>query len=162
MGAEGVPVDPETRRRIEDFFTDYGHGIDDGKLETWPDFFTEDGVYRITTRENFEAGLPLGIFYCEGRGMMADRVHALETANVFEPHSYCHLLGRPTLAREGEAVCARSNFAVVRTMQDGASEMFAVGKYLDRVVFEDGAPRFAERRVVLESHRVDILLVIPL
>ena len=152
----------ETRLRIEDFLGEYGHAIDDGELGTWPDYFTEDGVYQITTRENFEAGLPLGIFYCEGRGMMADRVHALETANVFEPHSYCHLLGRSVMAREGEAVRARSNFAVVRTMQDGASEMFAVGKYLDRVVFEDGAPRFADRRVVLESHQIDILLVFPL
>ena len=68
----------------------------------------------------------------------------------------------PGQHRLGEAVRARSNFAVVRTMQDGASEMFAVGKYLDRVVFEDDAPRFADRRVVLESHRIDILLVFPL
>ncbi len=155
-------LDPETQGRIEDFLTDYAHGIDDGELEAWPGYFTEEAIYQITTRENHEAGLPLGIFYCEGRAMMADRILALRTANIFEPHTYCHLLGRPALIPEGEAVSARSNFTVVRTMQDGGSEMFAVGKYLDRVVFEAGAPRLAERRVILESRRVDVLLVFPL
>ncbi len=151
------------RALIEDFLIDYAHAIDDGELQRWPAFFTEDGVYQIISREGFEAGLPIGILYCEGRGMMADRILALETANIFEPHSYCHLLGRPRLTRQSAGVyTARTNFNVIRTMQDGGGEMFAAGKYLDRIAFEDGQPLLSDRRVVLESRRVDILLVYPL
>lgn len=154
-------IEPALRARIEDFLLDCAHAIDDGDLEAWPDFFSEDATYQVTTREAHEAGLPVGIMYCEGRGMMADRVQALRTANVFEPHTYCHLLGRPRLwADTPGALRARTNFTVIRTMQDGRSELFAAGKYLDRIVLE-GGPKLAERRVILESRRIDILLVLP-
>ncbi len=155
-------IGPETQQKVEDFLLAYAHAIDDGDLEAWPGHFTEDAVYQITTRENHEAGLPLGIFYCESRAMMSDRILALRTANIFEPHTYCHMLSRSALLPDGAAITARTNFTVVRTMQDGANELFAVGKYLDCIVLENGAPRLAERRVVLESRRIDVLLVFPL
>ena len=47
-------------------------------------------------------------------------------------------------------------------MQNGRMETFAAGKYLDRIDLSGPAPLLAERRVVLESRRVDILLVFPL
>ena len=160
---DGGAIDPALRTRIEDFLLDYAHAIDDGEVEAWPGFFTEDAVYQVTTREAHEAGLPVGIMYCEGRGMMQDRVEALRTANIFEPHTYCHLLGRPRLSADSpDAVLARTNFQIVRTMQDGGSALFAAGKYLDRIAIDQGGPRLAERRVILESRRIDILLVFPI
>lgn len=156
-------IDSELRARIEDFLVDYAHAIDDGELGNWPQYFTEDGVYQIIPRDSFDAGLPLGVMICEGRGMMADRVMALESANIFEPHTYCHLLGQPRLKVQDDGTyTARTNFSVTRTMQDGGGEIFATGKYLDRIVIDDGKPLLQDRRVVLESRRIDILLVIPL
>jgi len=157
-----LSVDAGLRTRIENLLADCAHAVDDDELERWPGFFTEDAVYQIITRENHDAGLPMAIMICEGRGMMADRVMALRTANVYEPHTYCHLLGRTALSEDGEGIAARTNFSVVRTMQDGRMETFAAGKYLDRIALADGAPLLADRRVVLESRRIDILLVYPL
>jgi anthranilate 1,2-dioxygenase small subunit len=156
-------LDPATWIRVESFLADYAHRLDDGLIDEWTGFFTEEATYQITTRENFEAGYPIGIMLCKGKGMMEDRVLALKTANVFEPHTYCHLTGRPDL-REASAgsLSARSNFIVYRTMEDGEAELFATGKYLDRIVFEGEAPRFAERRVILDSRRIDVLLVFPI
>ena len=83
------------REAIEELLADYAEAIDDGALERWPGFFTEDGEYQIITRESHDAGLPIGILYCGSRGMMEDRIQALRTANIYEPHSYRHLLGPP-------------------------------------------------------------------
>ena len=47
-------------------------------------------------------------------------------------------------------------------MQDGRSELFAVGKYLDEISVANDRPQFLSRRVVLESSRVDILIVFPI
>jgi len=147
---------------IEDLLADYAEAIDDGALERWPGFFTVDGEYQIITRESHDAGLPIGILYCDSRGMMEDRVQALRTANIYEPHSYRHLLGRPRCKADGDGFAARSNFAVFRIAQDGDIVTFATGRYLDRIVRDAGALRFRSRRVVLDSRRVDILLVLPL
>ncbi len=149
--------------RIQAFHTDYAHCIDDDRLEDWPDFFTEDGCYRVITRENHELDLPVSLIYCDGRGMLADRISAMRKANVFEPHTYCHLVGAARVLESAEAEHrVRANFTVTRTMSDGAMSVFACGRYLDRVVEDAGRLKLAERTVVLDSRRIDTLLVIPL
>jgi anthranilate 1,2-dioxygenase small subunit len=150
------------RAAIEALIDDYAEAIDNGEIERWPGFFTVDGSYQIITRESHDAGLPIGILYCDSRGMMEDRVRALRTANIYEPHAYRHLLGRPRFERGGDGFDVRSNFAVFRIAQDGDTVTFATGRYLDRIVDDGGALRFRSRRVVLDSRRVDILLVLPL
>lgn len=165
MNRSASILDMGLRARISDFLVDYAHAIDDDRLEEWSGFFTDDALYHITTRESDAAGLPIGIMHCRGRGMLEDRIKALRTANIFEPHSYCHLLGAIRLVDQGGGViAARTNFTVTRTMQDGGSEVLAVGKYLDEIVVDGEGEGLAirSRRVILESRRVDVLLVIPL
>lgn len=157
-----TPLDAHVREQIDTLLIDYCHQLDDEQWDTWPQFFTEDGTYKILTRENHEAGLPLGVMYCDGIGMMKDRMLALQTANIFEPHTHCHILGRSALKLDGGIVTARTNFTVTRTMQTGAMENFATGKYLDRIVPTANGPRFKERIAVIESRRIDILLVAPI
>ena len=163
MNRPASVLDVELRIRVLDFLVDYAHAIDDDRLEEWSGFFTDDAVYHITTRESDAAGLPIGIMHCRGRGMLEDRIRALRTANIFEPHGYCHILGATRLVDQGGGViAARTNFAVTRTMQDGSGEAFAIGKYLDEIVVNGERLAIRSRRVVLESRRVDVLLVIPL
>jgi anthranilate 1,2-dioxygenase small subunit len=94
--------------------------------------------------------------------MMEDRVQALRSANIYEPHAYRHMLGRPRFEQQGEVFAVRSNFCVFRIAQDGGTVTFATGRYLDRIVHDGGVLRFHSRRVVLDSRRVDVLLVLPL
>lgn len=156
-------ISADLRQRLDDLQTDYTHAVDDDDLEAWPEFFQTDGVYKIVTRENHAAGLPMGILYCNSQGMMRDRVMALRTANIFEPHTHSHLLSRGRYAAgENGEITGRTNFQVVRTMEHGQMDLFAVGKYLDRIDVSGDAPRFKERLVVLESRQIDVLLCYPL
>ncbi len=156
-------IDAEARRRIEDFLLDYAWTIDGDDLEAWPGFFAEDGRYRITTRDNEARGLPVGIMLCEGRGMMQDRIRALRTANIYEPHRYRHILGQPRISgAEGGLVRADSSFIVMRTMQDGRMDLFAAGNYSDLIRYDAEEVLIQERAAVLESRRVDVLIVIPI
>jgi anthranilate 1,2-dioxygenase small subunit len=161
--AAALDRDLALRLRVEDFYAEYAHTIDDDRLEHWPGLFTENGTYRVTTRENFDRGLPLALIYCDGRGMMADRISALRTANIYEPHVYCHVTSAlRVLSAAGGEIRARANFMVLRTMAEGDTTIFACGRYFDRLVEERGQLRFRERLAVLDSRQVDTLLVIPL
>ena len=159
-----LSVEAPTHDMVTALISDYAHALDDGQLDLWPGFFTETARYHATTRENHDQGLPIGIIRCVGRGMMADRVKAFHTANIFEPHCYNHLLGpsRISPGKSPGAIASRCNFQIVRIMEDGRMDLFATGKYLDEVVLDDGAAKFAERVVVLDSRNVDILMVVPL
>lgn len=150
------------RLRIEALMAEYVHCIDADRLEEWPDLFAEDGRYRVTTRENFDLGLPVNLIGCNGRAMMRDRIVALRTANIYEPHVYCHNTGALRLVgSEGGRHRTQSTFTVVRTAADGEMSVFACGRYFDSIVAEGETLRFAERTAILDSHRIDTLLVIP-
>jgi 3-phenylpropionate/cinnamic acid dioxygenase small subunit len=147
--------------------TAYAAAIDADRLEDWPGFFTEDCHYRVTTAENHRQGLQAGAIYADSRAMLEDRVLALRRANIFERQSYRHIVGMPALLEQegdGSTLRAEAPFVVVRTMRGGAMEIFAAGRYLDRVrqAGPDGTLRLAERLVVCDSPNFDTLLAIPL
>lgn len=149
--------------KIRALLMDYAHALDDDELERWPDFFTDDGRYHLTTRENVAANLPVGVMLCVGRGMLRDRISALRMANIFEPHWYTHVLGPASIRSIGEGQWrVRSNFSVYRTFETGETQLYAAGKYLDVVHRRGGDVRFKERIVVLDSRCIDVLTVIPL
>ena len=151
------------RLELEQLYTDYVHCLDADELEHWPDFFTEDCFYRITSAENYEAGMPLGLIHATSRNMLKDRVSALREANIYEPQRYRHLVSSIKIVRgAGRALDLMANFLVVRTMQEGDMTLFAAGRYLDQVRREDGAWKFARKTVVLDSRQIDTLLAIPL
>lgn len=155
----------EIGRRLElhDLYTAYADCLDSDALERWPDFFTEDCRYRITSAENYEAGMPLGLIYATSRDMLRDRVSALREANIYEPQRYRHIVSGIAIAGEAAgALDVRASFVVVRTMQDGAMSLFAAGRYIDRVVRGAEGWRFAQKEVVLDSRLIDTLLAIPL
>ena len=149
--------------KVQDLNARYVQAIDDNKLEAWPDFFVEQGRYRITTAENVERGLPLGMIYATSRAMLRDRVRSLRDANVYEAQRYRHVIGAPLIEPGGEGtVQAQTSFLVARIMHTGETVLFATGRYQDRIVFNDGAAHFAEKIVILDSRLVDTLLAIPL
>jgi anthranilate 1,2-dioxygenase small subunit len=163
----------ETERRfltdVAQRVVDCAGAVDDDRLEDWPEHFTEDCVYRIQTREAQSKGWPIGLIHCEGRAMLRDRVLAIRHGNVFDPHTYRHVVSAPRFA-PGEAgtgpkLASRhvlSSFNVTRVMRTGESTLFAVGTYDDTFEAVDGQWLIRERLVLLDSRNLDTLLVIPI
>ena len=151
------------RLELEQLYTDYVHCLDADEIERWPDYFTEDCFYRVTSAENYEAGMPLGLIHATSRNMLKDRVSALREANIYEPQRYRHLVSSIKIVEERDtALELKANFLVVRTMQEGDMILFAAGRYLDQVTFAEGAWKFARKDVVLDSRQIDTLLAIPI
>src|SRR5713226_3670499 len=161
-------MDPQIQFTLDRLLTDYVHCIDDDRLEEWPGFFADSCVYKITSAENYERGLPIGVFFANSRGMLEDRVTALREANIYEPQRYRHLVSSTRILEQTDStVRVESNFMVARIMQTGATMLFATRRYLDRIALDRIAtdePRllFVEKIVVCDSRRIDTLLAIPL
>jgi anthranilate 1,2-dioxygenase small subunit len=142
---------------------DYVRCIDEDRLEVWPDFFEDPCTYLITTAANHREGLQAGIVFATSRGMLVDRVSALREANIYERHTYRHILGMPAiLSHEADRIRSETPFLVARIMRDGATDIFATGRYLDLYRIRDGEAKLAERTVVCDSSRIDTLLALPL
>jgi len=158
-----VAVDVELQLAVENLLARYAHALDDDRLEEWPDFFVEQGRYRITTAENHARNLPLPIIYADSRAMLRDRVSALRHANIYEAQRYRHVVSSVLVERvDADMVRAVSNFQVARIMRTGESTLFASGRYVDRIRLGAAEARFEERIVVLDSRAIDTLLAIPI
>ncbi|HEY1968338.1 MAG TPA: aromatic-ring-hydroxylating dioxygenase subunit beta [Pseudonocardia sp.] len=148
----------------------YARCIDTDDLEHWPGFFAERCFYTVTTADNHRDGLAAGMIWADSPGMLTDRVTALRQANIYERHSYRHILGQPLPRADAEAdpraadneIATDTSFLVVRIMRDGSTAVFASGRYLDRWTLADGNPKLTERIVVCDSKRIDTLLALPL
>jgi anthranilate 1,2-dioxygenase small subunit len=152
-----------TLERILALQAAYIRCIDSNELESWPEFFLDQCLYKVTTAENQRNGFEAGIIYADSKGMLIDRIAALREANIYEKQSYRHIVGLPNMVRNGGGE-ARSEtpFLVVRIMHDGQTDLFATGVYLDTYRAAGNDLKFAERIVVCDSSRVDTLMALPL
>jgi anthranilate 1,2-dioxygenase small subunit len=141
----------------------YVNALDNDRLEDWPTFFTEDCLYEIVPRENADAGLPIGIIYCDNKRMLRDRVLSLRHANIFEAHSYRHMTsGLIIKPVDDDTVDAESSYVVIQTLQNGESFVYQAGRYVDRIVRTGEGWRYAKRRVIYDTSRVATLLATPI
>lgn len=156
-------MNTNTRERIAAFQAAYIRCIGNDALEQWPEFFTEQCHYTVTTAQNVKEGLPAGLIWADSRAALEDRVSALRHANVYERQGYRHIVGQPYVTHdEGTQASAETPFMVARIMHDGTTDLFCTGVYVDEFDLSAAQPLLRSRQVVCDSSRIDTLLAIPL
>jgi len=154
----------ELRLEIEDFHADYCAVLDAGDVEQWPAFFAEDGIYRVTARENAELSMPVGLVYAQGRAMMHDRAVAIARTQMFAPRYNLHLVSntRVSAQRPDGAIEAQANFVLLQTLVEGPSTIHMAGTYYDTFRRMDGRLLLQERQAIYDSTVIANDLVYPL
>lgn len=156
------PQDAALRQALRDLYEEVGDLLDDDRVESFPDYFVDDCTYRVTTRENYDDGLPGGMMFCDGIAMLRDRILAIRETQVYEPRSWRHFIGGVRiLAVEGEVVSCRANFLVTEAMSDEEPRLFLVGRYIDTLVRRNGRLLFKEHVAVCDNHHVRRSLIMP-
>lgn len=153
----------ELRLEIEEFNAEYAHVLDEGDLETWPDFFTDDALYRITGRENADAGLPLGLIYCDGKGMLRDRARAILKTTMHAPRYLRHFNSnlRITDLQPDGTVHASANYLVIETLMEDATRILQAGRYQDIFVRREGNLLIQERHCIYDTLTIPNALIYP-
>jgi salicylate 5-hydroxylase small subunit len=163
IAAPGLDAAAELRLRLADLYAAYDTALDESELERWPDFFTENCLYQVLPRENYDAGLHAALIYAESRAMLADRVVALRETMFFAPRIIRRLTGNVCLrAIEPDGMRLTASFALFQTMVNDPSELLLCGRYYDRVVENNGALRFAERICVTDGTSIPNSLIYPI
>ncbi|ARR53786.1 MULTISPECIES: aromatic-ring-hydroxylating dioxygenase subunit beta [Sphingomonadales] len=141
----------------------YAACIDEERFNDWPAFFTEDCVYRLVARENHEAGYPLAIMSLKGVAGLRDRVYGVTSTLFHAPYYQRHVIGLPLVkGRDGGALLVEANYQVIRTKRDKPSDLFNVGRYVDRVVRAGAGLKFAEKLCVFDSELIPNSIIYPI
>ena len=141
----------------------YAAALDEKRFEAWPEFFVEEGRYKVQARENFDRGLPLALMALESRGMMKDRVYGITQTIYHGPYYTRHVVSpAQLLGQDGEVIRAQAHYAVFRTKPGDASEVYNVGRYIDEIVRTPSGLKFAKRLCVYDSEMVLNSLIYPI
>ncbi|MGQ7932659.1 aromatic-ring-hydroxylating dioxygenase subunit beta [Paraburkholderia sp. D1E] len=143
--------------------SEYSACLDAGEFERWPDFFIDQCDYRIQSRENFDAKLPLSIMWLEGKGMMLDRVYGVRETLYHDPYYQRHVVSTPRIvAATDEEIHTETNYIVIRTKRDTFSELFNVGRYIDTIRRTPDGLKFKARTCVFDSEWIRNSIIYPI
>lgn len=144
-------------------YADYASVVDNGDWDRWPEFFTNDCVYRVQPRENHERGLPLATLSFESKAMLRDRIYGIRETLFHDPYYQRHIVGAPLVrSADGERIVSEANYAVLRTKPDQLTDVLNTGRYLDTVVRTPGGLRFASRLCIFDSEMIPNSLIYPI
>ena len=150
------------RLRIDAFYAEYLACLDEERFEQWPDFFTEDCLYKIIPRINVARGLPLATWWSEGRDYLLDRITGIRRTSVYGPRYVRRMMsGLRIVGVAGAEIEARSNFAVYETLPDEFTRVFSVGESRDRLVLDGDTLKLRERICIFDSELVPNSLIYP-
>jgi salicylate 5-hydroxylase small subunit len=143
-------------------YGDSAAALDARELERWAGFFTEDAVYRLQSRENFDRGLPLALMAFESRGMLLDRAFGAKETIFHHPYHQRHLTGVPrVLGEDASGLRCEASYVVVRTKRDAMPEIVSVGRYVDRIVATPEGLRLAERLAIYDNDLIANSIIDP-
>ena len=153
----------ELRLELEELYAEYVACLDEERFEEWPEFFTDDAIYRIIPRENFEHGWPIATLHCESKGYLRDRVVAIRQTSVYAPRYMRRLVSNiRILDWKDDWLEVRVNYAAFETLRDELTRVFSVGRCHDRLVDVGGSLKFKERLVIFDSELIPNSLIYPL
>ena len=156
-------VNFETHLALTQLYADYALAVDSGHWDLWPEFFTEQAIYKLQSRENFERGFPLCTLSFTSKGMLKDRVYGIQETLYHDPYYQRHVVGAPVVRSVEEGrIHAEANSAVFRTKLDKASTVFNVGRYIDTIVLTSEGLKFAERLCIFDSEMIPNSIIYPI
>jgi salicylate 5-hydroxylase small subunit len=156
-------VDLPTWLGLQQLYADYALAVDSGQWDLWPEFFTEQCVYKLQPRENHERGFPLCTLFFSSKGMLKDRVYGIRETLYHDPYYQRHVVGAPVVRKvEDGRIHSEANYAVFRTKYDKESTVFNVGRYIDTVVHTPAGLKFAERLCVYDSEMIPNSIIYPI
>jgi salicylate 5-hydroxylase small subunit len=158
-----IPLAFEDWLELIQLYADYTSAVDSGNWDLWPDFFTDDCVYRLQPRENHERGFPLATLSFSSKGMLKDRVYGIRETLFHDPYYQRHVVGTPVVrALEDGALRCEANYAVFRTKLSEVSTVFNVGRYLDTVVRTPAGLKFASRECIYDTEMIPNSIIYPI
>lgn len=155
--------DAESLVTLRSFYEAYAACLDDQDFDRWPDFFTDAAIYRVQSFENHERGLPHAAIYCEGRGMLLDRVSATGVL-VYEARRQRRMIYNLLVKSDAEGVIhSQASFTLIEHMLDRDPILALTGRYIDVIERgEEGGYLIRDRLCVYDNHRIVQNLIFPI
>ncbi len=160
MSYEGVELLLKTQE-VTAYLYELAHMLDNFEMAAFVDEFTEDGSYRLMTRQNFERGLRIHIID-DDRDRLIYRRELILKYWQYEKFRSTRVLANPRVSfPDRNDAEAKTNFVVYQTSGEGVAQLNLVGLFHDRFVFSNGRWRIKDRFAILENSLPEEAVIVP-
>ena len=119
-------------------------------------------MYRVTARENADAGLEVGLVYADSKAMIRDRAFAIQHTQMYAPRYLQHFVTNVRVFEaRGETIKAQANYLLLQTLVEGPTTIHQSGRYYDTFVRAAGKLLLKERQCVYDTVLIANDLVFP-
>jgi len=149
---------------IEQFNATYARYLDNEELDKWSDMFSENALYVVLSRENYERNLPTGVIYCENRGMIRDRALALAETSMFAPRYLRHMVSNLSIlgVEPNGDIRTTANYLIAEVLFDRPdARLHQIGVYYDVFTRAGSSLQLRERKCVYDSLLIFNAMCIP-
>jgi 3-phenylpropionate/cinnamic acid dioxygenase small subunit len=159
MSLEGLDLMLKTQEVIN-YLYKLAYLLDDFEIAAFVEEFTDNGTYRLITRENFERKMRVHIIDDDKDRLKYRRDLILKHWQYEKFHS-TRVLSNPLVGfPDRNRAETRTNFVIYQTNSEGVAQFHLVGLLQDRLVF-DGRWHIVDRLAILENSLPDDAIVIP-
>ena len=156
-------IDFNLNLEVQALYAECSAALDEREFERFLSCFATECAYSIHAKENVDRGWPIALVSCLNRGMLVDRVAAIQKSSFIIPRVQRRIVSGIRLDTSGELpLRTRASFAVFETFEGETTTLFVAGRFEDSICREGGELKFAKRKCILDSSIVPNSLPYPL
>lgn len=133
--------------------------LDEEALDQWLELFAAKSEYEIKA---YGPEIKSDMSWWKTDREELARILAEVHEHVRDPGKRLHLVTPISVELSGDSADALSHFGILRTTPDGKTEIYAAGRYEDRVLKENGSWLYECHRVILDTRMLDPFTHLPL
>ena len=156
-------MNSELYLKLSQFYQEYAAAVDEERWDDWMAMFSDDCIYRIQSRENFERNLPMAALSLEGQGMLKDRIYGITETIFHDPYMQNHVVSAPRIRSiADDLIHSEANYAVFRTKMDGIAQVYNVGRYIDQVEVRASGLKLKSRICLFDNDMILNSMIYPI
>ena len=132
--------------------------LDEEKFDDWLDGFDAQGTYELSA---YSPEIRKWMTWWQSDRAELERMLKDVKQHVRDPARRRHVVSAAVVTLAGERASARSHFSIYRTLPEGQSSLYMVGRYEDQLVKRAGAWRYVAHKVIADTRMLDTFTHIP-
>jgi 3-phenylpropionate/cinnamic acid dioxygenase small subunit len=133
--------------------------LDEEKLSAWLELFDEGSTYELCA---YSSEIHKWMTWWKSdRETLAKQLKDVGQ-HVRDPATRRRVIGMPLVEIAGSEARALSSFSIYRTLPDGQSSLYMVGRYEDELVKKSGGWLYKVHRVVADTRLLESFTHIPI
>ena len=146
------------REAVRDLVQKTAMLLDEEKFDEWLAAFDAEGTYELSA---YSTEIRRWMTWWQSDRATLEKMLTDVKQHVRDPAQRRHVVGAPLVVLESERARAVAHFSIYRTLPEGQTSLYMVGRYEDVLVKRGGTWRYSTHKAIADTRMLDAFTHIP-